>query len=111
VEIKLKKPRTCSHCPAYADSYCSLGYKVKRVPLSEAKIWRHFTTWEDAVIRIKPDEPCPKPKNINECVEIRKIVDVHRYSNPNSPEYKAEEYEMMTKEESHIAYIRNNKDE
>lgn len=110
MKIKLKKPRTCSHCSAYVDSYCALGYETKRVPLEEAKTWVKFTTWEDHTVRLKPAEPCPKPKNISEKIAISKQIDVLRYSRPDSPEYKAQNNQDMTKEESHHHYINYRKD-
>jgi len=89
LEIKLKRPTTCNHCSAYADSYCRLGYKTKKVSIEDDKIWRYFNTWTDATIKIKPDEPCPKPKNNKEVSEISKQIDVHRYGHTNSKEYKS----------------------
>ena len=102
-EIRLKHPKTCNHCPALFATYrgmqcCSLGYKTELD--TETRVWTHFTAWDDLIVEIRPAEPCPKPKNINECVNIRKAIDIHRHSNPNSPEYKAENYQQMTKEES-----------
>jgi hypothetical protein len=116
-EIKLKNPKTCNHCPAFFHSMggsqaCSLGYKTKRVPLSEAKTWVHYNTWEDLTIRIIPDEPCPKPKNISECVKIRKMVDVLRHCRVGSPEYEKENKgsREMTREESLRHYVNLKKD-
>lgn len=93
-DIKLKKTRTCNHCPAHFRSmtghqFCTLGYKVEEEKSN--RCWIKWTEYEDLYITIKPAEPCPRPKNIKECVEIRSTgLDVHRYGNPNSPEYKAE---------------------
>jgi hypothetical protein len=96
-EIKLKHPKTCNHCAAFLcgiggikSQRCSLGYETERVPENEKRIWTKYNIWEDLPIIIKPAEPCPKPKNIKECVEIRATgLDIYRCGNPNSPEYKS----------------------
>ncbi len=92
VEIKLKKIKTCNHCPAYQPVFpplggwvnntnalkgaCYLGYEVE---LTDVHYWKNFTTWEDAYINTMPKNGlCPKPKNIKEKVEISKLIDVHR---------------------------------
>lgn len=112
-EIKLRHPKTCNHCPAFMQSMsgsqcCTLGYKTERLSLDDSRTWR--TTYEDLTVRIRPAEPCPKPKNISECVKIREVVDVFRYSNINSPEYKKEMEgaRNMTDEESLIHYVNYN---
>lgn len=111
-DIKLKKPKSCNHCAAMrATDCCSLRYKTEIVPYEEWRIWAHFTTWEDAVIKLKPAEPCPKPKNIKECVAIREVIDIHRHSRVNSPEYNAMNYQNMTKEESLKHYLNLKKDD
>lgn len=98
-EIKLKNVKTCNYCSAYADGYCRLGYSVSNVSIDKAKTWLGFTTWEDAVIKQIPDEPCPKPRNIKEVLRISKLIDVHRHGKPNPND------EYMTKEQSLHHYI------
>lgn len=116
-DIKLKNPKSCNHCPAFNSGMsgmqgCSLGYETEMLPEGEERVWHHFTSWEDLYIKIKPAEPCPKPKNTHECVDIRAVIDIHRYANPESPEYKAMGYdkmEEMTKEEALACYVRAKK--
>lgn len=116
-ELKLRNPKTCNHCPAFLSGMgghqqCTLGYLTSRVPLSEARRWVHYTSTEDLVVRIKPAEPCPKPKNIGECVKIRKIVDVGRHYTIGSPEYKKahKDDRDMTEEEALYHYVNLKRD-
>lgn len=116
-EIKLRNPKTCNHCPAFFSSMsgiqsCGLGYKTNSVPLKDARTWANYTSWEDLTIRIVPAEPCPKPKNISECIKIRQRIDIHRYSRVGSPEYKKEMKgsREMTKEEALHHYVNLKKD-
>lgn len=114
-DIKLRFPKTCNHCPAFIGGglggwqACSLGYKT--VNNEENRLWKKFTPYEDLFVRIKPAEPCPRPKNRAECVDIRGVVDVHRYYRVGSPEYEEEckDSRIMTEEENHYYYINSNK--
>lgn len=110
----LKNHKTCNHCPAFHDGVvgqiCVLGYLTEK---AEGRIWPKYTTWQDLTVKIKPAEPCPRPKNIGEMVEIRKVIDIHRYANPKSPEYKKMwgDDQMMTPEQGLEHYIRLKPDE
>ncbi len=102
MEIKLKNPRTCCHCRAYRDTGCGLGYLTKNVPSDQGKWWIHIDSWNDVNVTLVPAEPCPKPKNIAEFVNVYTQVDLDRHLRPNADDI------MMTKEESHIYYINLN---
>jgi len=104
VKIKLKNARTCNYCRAYGGEMCLLGYETEWVPLSEAKTWVKINTWEDGVVRIKPAEPCPKPRTIGEKVEIADQIDTLR-------NYRVDpDQEFMTEKQSKEHYL-NLKDE
>lgn len=92
-DIKLRNPKTCNHCAAFfmsmgGSQMCSLGYATEK-ETDPMVVWKAYNTWHDVAIKIKPAEPCPKPKNVKECVEIRATgLNVFRQSDVTSPEYK-----------------------
>lgn len=77
VELKWKRPKSCSRCQflqfnGNGNMRCMLGFETEDI--EPHVYWPNATPYEDAVVTIKPAEPCYKPLYLSERVAAYKMI-------------------------------------